>query len=38
MNTYTDAVAELVGALDLKDAIHVGHSSGVTALIGACLR
>ena len=38
MNTYADDVAELVGALDLKDAIHVGHSSGVTALIGACLR
>src|SRR5437870_8092463 len=28
MNTYADDVAELVGALDLKDAIHVGHSTG----------
>ena len=28
MNTYADDVAELVGALDLKDAIHVGHATG----------
>ena len=28
MNTYADDVAELVGALDLKDTIHVGHSTG----------
>src|SRR5258705_1232551 len=28
MNTYADDVAELVGALDLKNAIHVGHSTG----------
>ena len=28
MNTYADDLAELVKALDLKDAIHVGHSTG----------
>jgi non-heme chloroperoxidase len=28
MNTYADDLAELVEALDLKDAIHVGHSTG----------
>ena len=28
MNTYADDLAELVAALDLKDAIHVGHSMG----------
>jgi non-heme chloroperoxidase len=28
MNTYADDMAELVEALDLKDAIHVGHSTG----------
>jgi non-heme chloroperoxidase len=28
MNTYADDLAELVAALDLKDAIHVGHSTG----------
>lgn len=28
MNTYADDLAELVTALDLKDAIHVGHSTG----------
>ncbi len=28
MNTYAADVAELVKALDLKDAIHVGHSTG----------
>src|ERR1700689_1924272 len=28
MNTYADDVAELVESLDLKDAIHVGHSTG----------
>src|SRR6202521_3737749 len=28
MDTYADDLAELVGALDLKDAIHVGHSTG----------
>ena len=28
MNTYADDLAELVQALDLKDAIHVGHSTG----------
>src|SRR5512133_3922035 len=28
MNTYADALAELVEHLDLKDAIHVGHSTG----------
>src|SRR5437588_4204142 len=28
MNTYADDLAELVDALDLKDAIHVGHSTG----------
>jgi len=28
MNTYADDLAELVEALDLKDAIHIGHSTG----------
>src|SRR5271165_4036122 len=28
MNTYADDLAELVEMLDLKDAIHVGHSTG----------
>src|SRR5678810_311895 len=28
MNTYADDLAELTSALDLKDAIHVGHSTG----------
>jgi len=28
MDTYADDLAELTGALDLKDAIHVGHSTG----------
>jgi non-heme chloroperoxidase len=28
MNMYADDLAELVEALDLKDAIHVGHSTG----------
>jgi non-heme chloroperoxidase len=28
MDTYADDLAELVKALDLKDAIHVGHSTG----------
>jgi len=28
MNTYADDLAELVTKLDLKDAIHVGHSTG----------
>ena len=28
MNTYADDLAELVKSLDLKDAIHVGHSTG----------
>jgi non-heme chloroperoxidase len=28
MNAYADDLAELVEALDLKDAIHVGHSTG----------
>jgi non-heme chloroperoxidase len=28
MNSYADDLAELVAALDLKDAIHVGHSTG----------
>jgi non-heme chloroperoxidase len=28
MNTYADDLAELVEALDLEDAIHVGHSTG----------
>ena len=28
MDTYADALAKLVEALDLKDAIHVGHSTG----------
>src|SRR5260370_13694002 len=28
MTTYADALAQLVEKLDLKDAIHVGHSTG----------
>jgi non-heme chloroperoxidase len=28
MNTYADDLAELVTKLDLKDAVHVGHSTG----------
>ena len=28
MDTYAADVAELVGALDLKNAIHIGHSTG----------
>lgn len=28
MDTYADDVAELTAALDLKDAIHIGHSTG----------
>ncbi len=28
MNTYADDLAELVEKLDIKDAIHVGHSTG----------
>jgi non-heme chloroperoxidase len=28
MDTYADDLAELVKSLDLKDAIHVGHSTG----------
>src|SRR6202165_1786413 len=28
MNTYADDLAALAEALDLKDAIHVGHSTG----------
>lgn len=28
MNTYADDLAKLVAALNLKDAIHVGHSTG----------
>jgi len=28
MDTYADDLATLVGMLDLKDAIHVGHSTG----------
>src|SRR5258708_28066546 len=28
MDTYADDLAALVGALDLSDAIHVGHSTG----------
>jgi non-heme chloroperoxidase len=37
MNTYADDLAALTKALDLKDAIHVGHSTGggeVTRYIG----
>jgi len=37
MNTYADDLAELVQALNLKDAIHVGHSTDggeVTRYIG----
>jgi non-heme chloroperoxidase len=28
MDTYADDLAELVGKLDLRDAIHIGHSTG----------
>src|SRR5262245_5512108 len=28
MDTYADDLAQLTAALDLKDAIHVGHSTG----------
>lgn len=28
MNTYADDLAALVAALDLKDAVHIGHSTG----------
>jgi non-heme chloroperoxidase len=28
MDTYADDLAALVGALDLRDAVHVGHSTG----------
>ena len=28
MNTYADDVAQLAGALDLRNAVHVGHSTG----------
>src|SRR6202022_4712056 len=28
MDTYADDLGELVGLLDLKEAIHVGHSTG----------
>jgi non-heme chloroperoxidase len=37
LNTYADDLAELVKALDLRDAIHIGHSTGggeVTRYIG----
>ena len=37
MDTYADDLAALVESLDLKDAIHVGHSTGggeVTRYIG----
>ena len=37
MDNYADDLAELTGALDLRDAIHVGHSTGggeVTRYIG----
>jgi non-heme chloroperoxidase len=37
MDTYADDLAELVEALDLRDAIHIGHSTGggeVTRYIG----
>lgn len=37
MDTYADDLAELVEALDLRDAVHVGHSTGggeVTRYIG----
>ena len=28
MDTYADDLAQLVEALDLRDAVHVGHSTG----------
>ena len=37
LDTYADDLADMVAALDLKDAIHVGHSTGggvVTRYIG----
>ena len=34
MDSYADDLAELVMKLDLKDAIHVGHSTGGAIVIG----
>jgi pimeloyl-ACP methyl ester carboxylesterase len=34
MNTYAADVAELVAKLDLRDAIHIGHSTGGGELHG----
>jgi non-heme chloroperoxidase len=41
MDTYADDVAELTDALDLKDAVHIGHSTGggeVARYVGATAR
>ena len=36
LDTYADDLAELVKALDLKDAIHVGHSTGGGEVVALC--
>ena len=36
MDTYADDVAQLAGALDLRDAVHVGHSTGGGEVAGVC--
>jgi non-heme chloroperoxidase len=33
MDTYADDLAALAGALDLKDAIHLGHSTGAGEVV-----
>src|SRR2546425_5432818 len=37
MDTYADDLAKLVEALDLQNAIHVGHSTG-GGEVGRCIR
>jgi non-heme chloroperoxidase len=38
MDTYPDDVAELVNALDLNNAIHIGHSTGGGEVTGSRTR
>jgi len=33
MDTYADDLVDLTEALDLKDALHVGHSTGVGEVV-----